>query len=126
MSIIIHNLGNNFFEMIDYFRTIILQDAAVLLHDEEYKNHSLFRHEIFSSQEFLDYQSELLRNMKETSTPQSVMLSQCVPIISEQLGEVRSDTVFIREQIALLTNSVHAMREKNKGQEGLVIVKLKV
>ena len=80
--------------MIDYFRTIILQDAAVLLQDEEYKNHSLFGHEIFSSQEFLDYQSELLRNMKDTSTPQSVLLSQCVPVISEQLGEVRSDTVF--------------------------------
>ena len=110
--------GNNFFEMIEYFKTIILQDAAVLLEDEEYQNHILFQHEIFKSQEFINYKSELLKCMKETSTPQSVMLSQCVPVISQQLGDVRSDTVVLREQVASLTNTVNIIYENSKAQEG--------
>ena len=41
--------GNSFLDLIEYMRTIILQDAAVLMAKPEYNQHSTFQHPIFQS-----------------------------------------------------------------------------
>ena len=91
-----YRIGKYFFEMIEYFRTVILQDAAVLTEIEGYQNHSLFKHEIFKSKEFLDYKTELNNCMKNNVAPESLILSKCMPIIAQKLNDVNTNTITLR------------------------------
>jgi hypothetical protein len=42
------------------FRTIILQDAAILCADNDYKNHNFFNNKMFKTEEFLAFQKAVL------------------------------------------------------------------
>ncbi len=44
-----------FLDTLKFFRRVLLQDAAVLLTLDEYRNHPIFQHAVFKSQEFLDF-----------------------------------------------------------------------
>jgi hypothetical protein len=44
-----------FLDLLKFFRTVILQDAAILLETENYKSHMVFDSEIFKCEEFLDF-----------------------------------------------------------------------
>jgi hypothetical protein len=43
--------GKCFLSLMAHFRIVILQDAALLLDTEEYKNHPIFQHPVFTSRE---------------------------------------------------------------------------
>jgi hypothetical protein len=81
-------------------RRIILQDAAVLLTLEEYKSHKTFQNPFFYSSEFLSYQNRLLQECQTAKTPENLELERVVPVISEQLAEMRGDSISLKGQIS--------------------------
>jgi hypothetical protein len=80
-------------------RRIVLQDAAVLLTLEGYKSHKILENEIFKSPEFLDFQKKLLQECENAKTPENLELERVVPLISEQLSEIRGYSILLKSQM---------------------------
>ncbi|MGH7974681.1 MAG: hypothetical protein ACREBR_04085, partial [bacterium] len=59
-----------FLRLLLYLRKVLLQDAVQL--QVHYPNHPLWRHEVFQSQEFLDFKQQLLSVTEHTETPAEV------------------------------------------------------
>lgn len=57
-------LGTAFLQLLECFRTVLLQDACVLQEDPLYKDHPILQHECFSSPAFLAYKKMLLQLAK--------------------------------------------------------------
>jgi hypothetical protein len=107
-----NNQGKNFFELISYIRIVILQDAAILLTLDEFKSHPIFQHKIFQLNEFKQYQKSLLEAVASSKAPEHMDLERVAPIISEQLAELRGDSVFIKGQISKLDTKLGNHIEK--------------
>jgi hypothetical protein len=70
---------------------VILQDAALLLEMNAYKDHPMFHHEVLHSKEFKTFAVTLRGSIQATPMPANVLMQQLVPIMEEKLSAVRTD-----------------------------------
>ena len=84
-------------------RTVILQDAAVLIDNDDYKSHRIFDHEIFKSLEFINFKDKLLDKINCTPEPSSVLLDRAMPIVSEKIQVVL-------QQLAVTNNILNQVK----------------
>ena len=66
-----------FMKLLRYLRRVILQDACFLI--RSFPRHPVFSHEIFHSDDFLNYQSELLVFVRGVEDPTDITLSSVIP-----------------------------------------------
>jgi hypothetical protein len=77
-----------FLKFMKYLRIVILQDAAVLLH--EGRTHRGLQEPIFSTPEFLAFQAEMVQHCHEATNPCDTNLNQVLPGMNERLGNLQS------------------------------------
>jgi hypothetical protein len=77
-----------FLKFMKYLRIVILQDAAVLLH--EGRTHRALQEPIFSTPEFLAFQAEMVQHCREATNPCDTNLNQVIPGMNERLGNLQS------------------------------------
>ncbi len=99
--------GTSFLKLISYMRIVLLQDVALLI--ELGYNHPVLQHEIFQSQEYVCFRDQLLANIASTPRPQSVIIQQALPIVAEDLCELRSQVSHVRSDMNNLTSSIQSM-----------------
>ena len=71
--------------MFKWARRIILQDAAILMSDEKYKNHFIFKNEIFQSEIFHAYKSLVAEVLENYVIPEEVTLTNAMPALNSKL-----------------------------------------
>lgn len=74
-----------FLELMAYLKIVLLQDAVVLMSDPNYKEHEIWNHTIFKSQEFQDFkhQSEII--ISENLEPADITLVRAMPQLVAQV-----------------------------------------
>jgi hypothetical protein len=77
-----------FLKLLKYLRIVILQDAAILMHQG--RTHIVLDEPIFSSPEFLTFKAEMVQHCQEATNPCDTSLSQCIPELHERIGNMQS------------------------------------
>ncbi|KAI3657232.1 hypothetical protein MP638_000537 [Amoeboaphelidium occidentale] len=80
--------GKSFLALMTHFRIVILQDAAILSETEDYKDHSIFQHPVFTCEEFKEYSDALKAKINATENPLSLRLAEVFPELSQQLVQI--------------------------------------
>ncbi|KAH9156696.1 hypothetical protein AeRB84_001431 [Aphanomyces euteiches] len=91
--------GLSFMKLLGYMRNIVLQDAALLMEHEKYKTHPIFKHPLFSSNEFNADRHRVVELVQFSPSPESVVLREVLPLVAESLEGVRCDTAQIHVQL---------------------------
>ena len=98
--------GRSWLRLLKWMRIVILQDAAILMHREDYANHVLLEHDIFQSDLFIDFKRELQEKM-ESSTPAAVtLLERAMPALGETLSTLTKEIKKIPKEITDLKNDL--------------------
>jgi hypothetical protein len=107
--------GTQFVQLLKYLAIIILQDACLLKEDEEFGANPLFNHPVFQYEQFLQFQQELLSTIDTQAEPESILLQQAMPVVSEKLNtlsEQLNETFSYLQQLnARSAQEVPAVRE---------------
>ena len=77
--------GFSLLKLFKEFRTVIVQDAAVLMQDEQYLSHPVFKHSIFQTSLFKLYSADLELHLQNQIDPSSDSLNLHAPIIADRL-----------------------------------------
>lgn len=85
--------AGGFLTLLIQMRTILLQDAVVL--KQNFPDHVLLQHTIFRSQNFVDYENEVLQSLG-TEDPTNPTLRQVVPEVAAAIAGVQT---FLKEKI---------------------------
>jgi hypothetical protein len=101
--------GGSLMDLLQYMRTVILQDAVILL-DAKY-SHPLLDHPIFASPEFRVFSDQLIQAIKSTPQPEVLLLQQTVPLISENLREIRSQMTHSRTSIVEIKDQLLSIQQ---------------
>ncbi|KAH9117042.1 hypothetical protein AeMF1_009075, partial [Aphanomyces euteiches] len=92
--------GSNFFELLDYMRDVVLQDAAILTEREDFKSHVMFAHPLFKTNDFIDFKKSLLELILQSPSPESTRLHEAVPLVAESLEGIRKDSANILQHLS--------------------------
>ena len=95
----------SFLNFLKTSRKIILQDAALLLKIDKFKQFEPFAHQIFKSDEFLLFQQNLLTAIEERGNPQMDKIKDIVPEIEQQLIGLNSMVNSIPVRIEMTVKS---------------------
>lgn len=106
--------GENFLELLLHLRIVILQDAAVLMEHDIYKNHSVFKHEIFATPMFKDFAIALNQKIAVTEDPQSVQLGRVMPILQQTLTQLNRSQAMIAESVVNLEPNLTRLMNENR------------
>ena len=100
-----------FIDMLYHLRDVILQDAVFLMLEEEvdigngktfsYKDHQLFKDEIFTSPEFLEYAADLREAAAATKNPADSSMENVLPVLNDKLDLQHSDLLGSLSEIKL-------------------------
>ena len=80
--------AKSFCEMLKYLSITLLQDSALLIYDDAYKEHPVFNHTIFQTQQFKSYSKVLYESQKSynnRSLATTTMLKDATPEIVDIL-----------------------------------------
>ena len=94
------------FYLLDYMRSVLLQDAAVLCRLDGFKHHTVFQHPLFKTDSFSAFQKSLLTTMSDTPQPEGVLLKQSLPLVAEGLDSLRKDSVIVQQQLLEIKDSL--------------------
>lgn len=83
--------GVGFLRMMLYLRRVILQDAVVLM--DKFPDLPIWRHQVFSSPEFLQFRSAAARTLATVTSPFDIQLRAVVPLVEQQLRNVQNVVV---------------------------------
>ncbi|CAO3600435.1 unnamed protein product [Absidia cylindrospora] len=104
--------GHNFLDMLITFRTILLQDAAILKAQGTNSNLRIFKHAIFKSAAFLQYQQQV-QNQENTISGDEYSLARSNPLLAEvirsQMAAVNDKVDAVRGEFAGVKTSMHEM-----------------
>jgi len=94
---------------LDWFRTVILEDAVALKNQAQFRSSPLFTHSLFQDPEFLEYQHTTLLAVQGDRLPTAIQIQQLMPDIARELQTgreaVSSQLTFIRNDLTALTNA---------------------
>ncbi|POM75609.1 Short-chain dehydrogenase [Phytophthora palmivora] len=62
-------------------------------------HHPLFQHSIFKSDMFTAFRDDLIQRVSTTPQPENVLLQQAIPIVSEDIRELRTSTARLFQHI---------------------------
>eukprot|EP00474_Spongospora_subterranea_P007594 CRZ08052.1 hypothetical protein [Spongospora subterranea] len=80
--------GQSFLSLLDHMRTVILQDSAILIADEDHSSHAIWQHPIFSSEAFTTFAAELSGKISSTVTPSTIEVLRALPAVGGHLCEL--------------------------------------
>jgi hypothetical protein len=80
---------SGFFDLLDYFRIVILQDSVILR--QKYPHLFIWNHPLFSSQEYLSFEGELQNAMRNAPEPQMATITQLVPEIAQSINNISAE-----------------------------------
>jgi hypothetical protein len=106
--------GRSWLSLLKWFRSIILQDAAVLLNIESYSNHPMFDHPLFKGEEFLTFQEELNAKMENERAPEMAMMERTLPVLGEAILTLTTEIKKIPSQIERLGIEVESLKTSMK------------
>ena len=98
--------GTSFMDLLDYMRSVIIQDACLLMEMDAYKEHNLFQHEIFKGSDFLAFQELLLQVVSNNPAPEMVLLQQAMPLVAESIQGIHQDSIRIHDQLIQVNNQL--------------------
>jgi len=93
-------------DLLDYMRSVIIQDACLLMEMDAYKEHNLFQHEIFKGSDFLAFQEQLLQVVSKNLAPEMVLLQQAMPLVAESIQGIHQDSIRIHDQLIQVNNQL--------------------
>ncbi|RHY19241.1 hypothetical protein DYB25_010532 [Aphanomyces astaci] len=96
--------GTSFVSLLKYMRTVLLQDVAVLMTMEAYKDHPMFSHGVFQDQRFIDFKTRLADKISRTPTPESLLLHQAMPLLAENIQDMRNESVLIHRELTAMNS----------------------
>ncbi|RHY90846.1 hypothetical protein DYB35_003786 [Aphanomyces astaci] len=96
--------GTSFVSLLKYMRTVLLQDVAVLMTMEAYKDHPMFSHGVFQDQRFIDFKTRLADKISRTPTPESLLLHQDMPLLAENIQDMRNESVLIHRELTAMNS----------------------
>lgn len=73
--------AGGFLNLLMQLRSIVIQDAVLLKQD--FPDHFLFQHPIFSTQAFKDYEQTMQEVLQTQETPHDLLLKRAFPVIAE-------------------------------------------
>ena len=74
---------DGYLRLLSWLRIVLLQDAVVL--NDSYRQHVIFQHPIFHSQEFLDYKSALQQQLDTMESPLEQQIQRVLPELCRQI-----------------------------------------
>jgi hypothetical protein len=94
---------------LDWFRTVILEDAAVLKSDPRFQDSPLWTYKLFSDPEFLQYQLNARQAAHEDSIPMAIQIQQLVPDIARELHSV---TESVLGQLSVVSKNINRIENQ--------------
>jgi hypothetical protein len=85
--------GMGFLNLLKHLRTVILQDAAILMEDPSFKNHSIFNHQLFLTKEFEEFAIKLRTKIITDPDPEQILIQRALPHIGTSLTRIDSNLV---------------------------------
>eukprot|EP00834_Sanchytrium_tribonematis_P006332 NODE_458_length_7216_cov_0.728537.p1 type:complete len:490 gc:universal NODE_458_length_7216_cov_0.728537:4917-6386(+) len=107
----------NFINLMKYLAIVVLQDAAILINNEDIKSHAIFKCDLFRSNEFIEF-SKLVndhhrtmssRPLNEVSTLAEVSPDICQMLSSQHhyFSRILSEQAELKNQIFQLNQQLH-------------------
>jgi DNA-binding transcriptional MerR regulator len=93
----------------DWFRTVVLEDAAVLQLDPRFRDSPLWKCELFNDPEFLQYQLNVQQTVHEDTIPVAIQIRQLVPDIARELHSV---TESVLGQLSAVSKNVNRVEDR--------------
>ena len=94
---------------LDWFRTVLLEDAAALKNQAQFRGSLLFTHPLFQDPEFLEYQRSAQLAAQGDRLPMAIQIHQLVPDIARELHTgreaVSGQLTYIRNSLTELVNA---------------------
>jgi hypothetical protein len=94
--------------------TIILQDAAVLFQMEDFKEHPIFQHPIFISNEFRTYALSLTEKLVHSDSPLSLLMHQALPIVMNHLEQISQQVINHTQSLSTLNAKIDSFSSITK------------
>lgn len=88
--------GQYFLRLLRYLRSVLLQDAAVLI--EKYPHNPAFQHPIFSSELFIQFAADLRRSVSATPSVPTVSLNSAENLVELKDAMSSSFASFLASQ----------------------------
>lgn len=102
--------AGGFLELLQYLRKVLLQDAVLM--SDMAPQHSIWRHPLFQSTEFLEYRSEAKRAIRETENPAEQRLQKAMPVLSAKIDGVHHD---LKTRVEKMGNTLQAVKSSLAG-----------
>ena len=94
-------------KLLKYMRVVILQDAVMLMQNDLFKTHSVFKADVFKSKLFLDFSEQLLAAVESTPDPDVIILSKVIPVLSDAFLNIQSNTTATLRKFSEFEERVH-------------------
>ena len=94
---------------LNWFRTVILEDAVALKDQSQFRESPLFKHSLFQDSEFLNYQHSALLASREDHIPMAIQIQQLVPDIARELHSV---TEVMSGQLTWVSKNIDHVEQK--------------
>lgn len=81
--------GSGFIKLMDYLATVVLQDAAVLMEIDDFKESKLFQQSLFKCDEFKNFK-DLIVSANSQPVPEDLLLRQVLPALHDNMQTIAS------------------------------------
>jgi hypothetical protein len=98
--------GHSFLDLLQYMRTVILQDAAILFQMEDFKEHPIFQHPIFISNEFRTFALSLTEKIGHSDSPLSLLMHQALPLVTNHLEQISQQVINHTQSLSTLNTKI--------------------
>ena len=94
---------------LDWFRTVVLEDAVALKNQVQFRESRLFTHPVFQDPEFLEYQHGAHLVAQGDRIPMAIQIQQLVPDIARELHTV---TEAVSGQLTFVGKNIDQVQQK--------------
>jgi len=106
---------------LEWFRTVILEDAVALRTQAQFRDSPLFAHMLFRDPEFLNYERSALLASREDQIPTAIQIQQLVPDIARELNTVTQvmsgQLTFVSKNIDQIQKQIIVIIDNQKSQD---------
>jgi hypothetical protein len=88
-----------FLRLLKNLRRIILQDAAVMTLDYNRKRHPVFKHAVFQTEEFAQFQTKMQQHLEALENPVDRSIESLLPGLLQRMSNQQADITHCRREI---------------------------
>ncbi|KAK1946458.1 hypothetical protein P3T76_002011 [Phytophthora citrophthora] len=101
--------GEAFVQMLRHMRVVFLQDSVIVR--RKYPNHRLWKHDLFATTKYLEFDRELLAVMPTQPQPETQSIAAAVPQIAEVL---KKEFGVLNGKLGALASGVNTLKTLTK------------